>query len=96
MDPARVRELAGQVRGRGEVIRGKVPMAVPERDLARTGAPQSAALTRTQETLVALDGVLGYHASRFTGIADGLERAATEFENQDQARAARFHGEQPR
>jgi hypothetical protein len=96
MDPGRVRELAGQVRGRAETIGGKAPMAVPARDEARDGAEQSLALTRAQETLEALDGVLKFHAGRFTGVADILDKAVTDFENQDQLRAAQFNQAGPR
>ncbi|MET7767403.1 hypothetical protein [Nocardia sp. NPDC005366] len=97
MDPVLVRELATQVRGRAETILGKVPVAVPDRDKARAGVySQSLALTRSQETLEALDRVLKFHAGRCTGIADGLDQAVSEFENQDQVRAAQFQGEPPR
>ncbi|WP_327115394.1 hypothetical protein OHB12_01405 [Nocardia sp. NBC_01730] len=96
MDPGRVRELASQVRGHAETVDGKAPMAIPARDESRKGADESLALTRVQETLQALDGVLKFHASRFTGVADILDKAVTDFENQDQMRAARFTQEGPR
>ncbi|MFR9751385.1 type VII secretion target [Nocardia sp. 004] len=96
VDPIRIRELAEQVRGRSETIASKVPVAVPARDEARKQAPESFAITRAQETMKALDEVLKFHAARMSGLADALNRAATEYEEQDRQRADELHRMGPR
>ncbi|WP_329405116.1 hypothetical protein OG563_23790 [Nocardia vinacea] len=96
IDPARVRELANNVRGHSTTIAGKAPVAVPARDEARAGAKESLALTRAEETLSALDGVLKFHAGRFSGIGDLAEKAANEFEELDRQRAVKLDQAGPR
>ncbi|WP_330253707.1 hypothetical protein OG874_03630 [Nocardia sp. NBC_00565] len=96
IDPARVRELANGVRGHATTIAGKAPMAVPARDEARAAAKGSLALTRAEETLKALDGVLKFHAGRFSGIGDLAEKAANDFEDLDRQRAIELDQAGPR
>ncbi|WP_067465449.1 type VII secretion target [Nocardia amamiensis] len=92
VDPARMRELAKDVRTNADALAGKAPIALASRQQVRPQMIDSNFATKIEEVLQAMDTVIGYHTRRLRECCDEIDRQATAYENVDQHRAADLNG----
>lgn len=88
VDPARMRELAKDVRTNADALAGKAPIALDSRKEVRPNMYHSNFATKIEEVLQAMDTVLGYHVRQLRDSCDEIDRQAAVYEMVDQHRAA--------
>ncbi|MGK8520708.1 type VII secretion target [Nocardia asteroides] len=88
VDPAKMRELAKDVRTNADALAGKAPIASDSRKQVRPQMMHSNFATKIEEVLQAMDTVIDYHARRLRECCDEINRQATAYENVDRHRAA--------
>jgi hypothetical protein len=93
VDPARMRDLAKDVRTNADALAGKAPIALDSRRQVRPKMKNSNLATKIEEVLQAMDTVVGYHAGRLRDCCDEIERQASAYESVDNHRAADLNGQ---
>ncbi|WP_454198512.1 hypothetical protein [Nocardia sp. Marseille-Q1738] len=88
VDPARMRELAKDVRTNADTLAGKAPIALDSRQRVRPSMKLSNFATKIEEVLQAMDTVVAYHVRQLRDCCDEIDRQATVYESVDQHRAA--------
>lgn len=83
VDPERMRALGRELRVHATALSGFAPLAKESRDEARRTMQDSDLAVRIEESLKALDRVVGYHAVRLNQFSDELDRQAAEYEALD-------------
>lgn len=94
MDPARVRELAGQVRSSATGMTTCAPLRGPEQT-DRLWPNSEAALAFDQATS-AMDSVIAYHSRRLHEFSDLAEQAVRDFEHTDHGFGHNLHQAGPK
>ncbi|MFC6011182.1 type VII secretion target [Nocardia lasii] len=83
VEPAKMRDLARNVRSNASTLSTKQPVAKTSRDAARQGMLNSNLAVKVEESLRAMDSVVRYHVARLNEHADTIDNAATTYEQSD-------------
>ncbi|WP_040783739.1 hypothetical protein [Nocardia pneumoniae] len=88
VDPARMRELAKEVRTNADALAAKAPIARDSRKEVRPAMENSNFATKIEEVLQAMDTVIDYHTRRLRDRCDEISTQADAYEAVDLERAA--------
>ncbi len=80
VDPARLRALAAEVVGHGNLVAREAPIAKEDRESALRTMAKSALASTVNDTLRALDTVVDYHVRQLAALGLGLDIVARSFE----------------
>ncbi|WP_109529925.1 MULTISPECIES: hypothetical protein [Nocardia] len=96
IDPARMREMANDVRRNADVIDAISPIAREQRTNARRAMMESNLATKLEESLQALDTVVEYHTTTIRAFCTDTDYVAALQEELDKAIGANINRLEPR
>ncbi|WP_054811278.1 hypothetical protein [Nocardia arizonensis] len=96
IDPARMREMANDVRLNADAIDAVSPIVGEQRDNARRFMKKSNLATKLQESLQALDTVVKYHTTALRNFCTDTDYVAALQEELDKATGDQMNRLEPR
>jgi len=96
IDPVRMREMANDVRRNADAIDVVKPIAKEQHTNARDHMVKSNLATKLQESLQALDTVVGYHTTILRNFCTDTDYVAAIQEELDRANGAQLNQLEPR